>query len=263
MKVLFLFLVAFSLLVTCGCSTTTSEMSTADTEIEKVSSNAEIATDMKLFLDKKESVDEIACQKFNEYKPSIGNAVAFMDEDGFWYAAYPKVCIESYETACEEYPENVIPAKIGNFAFAGYFPYDEGFSRVDSYAFSGISNQDVDDLEGKNEGVVHLPISCGRELYAVHYLTTEGKLLILSVNKEKSQTNDDALIVQEIGGETFYTKESQPYAIGTQVKNGPVIWLYSVYPESDVAYSDSDPRSELSQDELRNLLIEVTQEFSQ
>ena len=90
----FLLLIAFVLLVTTACSSVTENSDSSETEVANV------------------TLDEMAAQKFDEYHPSVGSAVAFMDEAGFWYAVYPKVSIDSYEKATEEYPENTIPAEI-------------------------------------------------------------------------------------------------------------------------------------------------------
>lgn len=240
----FLLLIAFVLLVTTACSSVTENSDSSETEVANV------------------TLDEMAAQKFDEYHPSAGSAVAFMDEAGFWYAVYPKVSIDSYEKATEEYPENTIPAEIKDFSFISYYPYDDGFSSTESYAFSSISNQDVESLDGKSEGIISLPRSCGQTMYAVHYQNTKGKVLVLSVDKEKILADDNTLTTQEADGKTFYMKNSQPYTLGIQVENGPAIWLYSIFPESGVPYTENDPKAELSQDELKTLLVEVSRTFS-
>ena len=99
-------------------------------------------------------------------------------------------------------------------------------------------------------------------MYAVHYQNTKGKVLVLSVDKEKILADDNTLTTQEADGKTFYMKNSQPYTLGIQVENGPAIWLYSIFPESGVPYTENDPKAELSQDELKTLLVEVSRTFS-
>lgn len=99
-------------------------------------------------------------------------------------------------------------------------------------------------------------------MYAVHYQNTKGKVLVLSVDKEKILADDSTLTTQEADGKTFYIKHSQPYTLGIQVENGPAIWLYSIFPESGVPYTENDPKAELSQDELKTLLVEVSRTFS-
>lgn len=57
-------------------------------------------------------------------------------------------------------------------------------------------------------------------------------------------------------------KPCQPYTLGLQIEGGPAVWLYSVFPETGVAYTADDPRAELSQEELQSLLVEVSGAFS-
>lgn len=208
------------------------------------------------------SREEIAAGMFEKYQPAPGSAAAFMTEDGFWYAVYPKVCLASYEEAAESYPENVIPREIGDFTFAGYYPYDTGFSATDTYIFSTISSAEAAPLAGEKEGLIPLPASCGQALYGVNYRTEAGKLLILTVDKAQVLADDDRLTAQEWDGAVLYSRPNQPYSLGMQTESGPAIWLHTLFPETGVAYNASDPRAELSQEELRALLIEVSRQFA-
>lgn len=209
----------------------------------------------------KEPLEEIAARKYEDFSPSIGNAVAFKDTDGFWYAVYPKEKIESYEEAITDYPENVIPETIGEFSFVSYSPYDSGFSATGTYEVSRILNKETEALNGKDEGIIPLPVSCGQALYGICYQSAEGKVLILTVDKSQVLTEDSNLIVNDVDGRKFYQRLSQPYTVGTQTDTGPAIWLSSVFPESGTAYTSSNPKAELPQEELINLLTQVTREF--
>ncbi len=205
----------------------------------------------------KAALDALAAEKFAQYQPAPGSAVAF-EQGGIWYVVCPKVRIESREQAMTEYPDKVIPARLSLFTFAGFSPYDTGFSGANSYAVSELADQNAD----MREGLIPLPDSCGRTQYGVRYETPEGGLLILTVEEGKTLAEDNTAIPQQVAGRTFYQKTNQPYTLGLQVEGGSALWLHSVFPVAGVAYTEDDPRAELSQEELQALLIEVSGQFS-
>lgn len=252
MKGSFFLLVVCTLLIFTGCAPIAG--GTLASETTSPSSRASVL-DVKT---PEMVLDELAAQKFEEYRPTPGNAAAF-EQDGIWYAVYHKTCIESCEQAREEYPDKVIPAEIGSFAFAGFYPYDTGFSGVDSYVVSELTDQNIK----TGEGLIPLPDSCGRNQYGVRYQTPEGKLLILTVDEDRNLAEDNVLTRLESEGTVFYVRPNQPYTLGIQVKGGPALWLHSVFPETGVAYTEDDPRAELSPVELQALLLEAESRFSQ
>lgn len=256
MKKWFSLLTACGLLVVTGCAVIAPKVPDPPNPTDQTVSTAQHAPASEA-----ESVgtalDELAAEKFAQYQPAPGSAAVF-EQGGLWYAVCPKVCIKSREQASEEYPDKVIPAEIGEFAFAGFYPYDTGFSREDSYAVYELAGQDA----GMREGLVPLPDACGRARYGVRYQTPAGGLLILTVEEDKILAGDTAAIAQQVEEVTFYRKASQPYTLGLQIEDGPAVWLSSVFPETGVAYTEDDPRAELSQEEMQALLIEVSGRFS-
>lgn len=208
-----------------------------------------------------ESLEEMAAMKYAEFSPPAGHAVAFKDADGFWHAVYRKEKIESYDKAAADYPENVIPATIGEFSFVSYSPYDSGFSAAENYEIKIILNKETESLQGKEEGIIPLPVSCGQSLYGVCYQSAEGKVLILTVDTLQVLAEDSSLIRKDRDGQELYQKPNQPYTLGIQAETGPAIWLSTVFPETGTAYTSSNPKAELPQEELAELLIQTAEEF--
>lgn len=209
-------------------------------------------------LSQEEKLEQLAVKKLEEYHPAVGEAVTFEDEDRFHFAVYPKVQIDSYQEAVEQFPDVQIPEQIGQFEFTAYLPYSSGFPGEKSYGYTILTGVD---RETWQEGIIPLPESCGAAKYGVHYQTPAGKLLVLSVNAAEDIASE-SLLTQEVDGQTIYMRHNQPYTVGAQLSNGTMLWLSSVFPEENVIYNPkTDPRAELPQEELIALLLETTQQF--
>ena len=208
------------------------------------------------------TVEQQAAAAYDAYRPEPGSAVAFQDGDGFWYAVYPKTLLESREEAAALFPDAVIPTAVGEFHFAGFSPYDSGFSAAGTFEVAHILQSDTAALDGAAEGLIPLPASCGREQYGVRYQSAAGGVLVLTVDRGETLAGDKTLTASDYGGRTFYTRPNQPHTLGVQVEEGPALWLSSVFPDTYTPYTEDDPRAELSGEELAALLTEVSGVFS-
>lgn len=208
------------------------------------------------------SIEQQAAAAYDAYRPEPGSAAAFQDADGFWYAVYPKTLLDSREDAAALFPDAVIPAAVGDFAFTGFSPYDSGFSAAGTFEVAHILQTDTAALDGAAEGLIPLPASCGREQYGVRYQSAAGGVLVLTVDRGETLAEDKTLTASDYGGRTFYTRPNQPHTLGVQVEYGPALWLSSVFPDAYTPYTEDDPRAELSGEELAALLTEVSGAFS-
>lgn len=208
------------------------------------------------------SIEQQAAAAYDAYRPEPGSAAAFQDADGFWYAVYPKTLLDSREDAAALFPDAVIPAAVGDFAFTGFSPYDSGFSAAGTFEVAHILQTDTAALDGAAEGLIPLPASCGREQYGVRYQSAAGGVLVLTVDRGETLAEDKTLTASDYGGRTFYTRPNQPHTLGVQVEYGPALWLSSVFPDAYTPYTEDDPRTELSGEELAALLTEVSGAFS-
>ena len=166
------------------------------------------------------TVEQQAAAAYDAYRPEPGSAVAFQDGDGFWYAVYPKTLLESREEAAALFPDAVIPTAVGEFHFAGFSPYDSGFSAAGTFEVAHILQSDTAALDGAAEGLIPLPASCGREQYGVRYQSAAGGVLVLTVDLCETLAGDKTLARSITAAGRFTPGPTSPIPWASRWKKG-------------------------------------------